>query len=285
MRKVLTYDISELVPYINWLYFFHAWGLSGKPQTEKDRMQREALAMLESWEGKFHTHAVFCLLDANSDGDDILVYPPKGECVRIPMLRQQKPSSSEDANLCLADFVRPLHLNPSSNSAMVEKDRVGIFCATVDGAIVDMYRKDDYQSMLVQTLCDRLAEATAEKMHEQVRRIYWGYAPDEQLTMEQTHREEYQGIRPAVGYPSIPDTSVNFIIDNLLDMKEVNVRLTETGMMTPHASVSGFMFAHPKSHYFEVGKVGEDQLRDYAHRRGIPVEVMRRFLLSSLMKK
>lgn len=285
VRKVLTYEISELVPYINWLYFYHAWGLSGKPQVEKERMQCEALFMLDSWEGKFHAHAVFCLLDANADGDDILVYPREGECVRIPMLRQQKPSSSEEPNLCLADFVRPLRSSSSSGSAMGEKDRIGVFCTTVDGMVMEMYRKDDYQSMLVQTLCDRLAEATAERMHEQVRRTYWGYAPDEQLTMEQTHREEYQGIRPAVGYPSIPDTSVNFILDSLLDMKEVNVRLTETGMMTPHASVSGLMFAHPKARYFEIGKVGEDQLRDYAHRRGVPVEVMRRFLQSSLMRK
>lgn len=284
VRKVLTYDISELVPYINWLYFYHAWGLNGKTQTEKDCMQREALSMLDSWEGKFHAHAVFCLLDANADGDDILVYPREDECVRIPMLRQQKLSLGEGTNLCLADFIRPV-LSHSSSSAVGKKDRMGVFCTTVDGMVTDMYRKDDYQAMLVQTLCDRLAEATAERMHEQVRRIYWGYAPDERLTMEQTHREEYQGIRPAVGYPAIPDTSVNFILDSLLDMKEVNVRLTETGMMTPHASVSGFMFAHPKARYFEIGKVGEDQLRDYAHRRGVPVEVMRRFLQSSLMRE
>lgn len=103
--------------------------------------------------------------------------------------------------------------------------------------------------------------------------------------MEQTHREEYQGIRPAIGYPSLPDTSCNFLIDQLLDMKQVGVRLTETGMMTPHASVSGLMFAHPQARYFELGKIGEDQLADYAHRRGIPVELMRRFLQSSLIRK
>ena len=104
VRKILTYEISELVPYINWLYFYHAWGLSGKPQAEKERMQREALSMLASWEGNYHTHAVFCLLDANGDGDDILVYPRKGECVRIPMLRQQKPSSEGGGKLMLGRF-------------------------------------------------------------------------------------------------------------------------------------------------------------------------------------
>jgi cobalamin-dependent methionine synthase I len=122
-------------------------------------------------------------------------------------------------------------------------------------------------------------------MHEEVRRHYWGYAPDEQLTMQQTHNEEYQGIRPAIGYPSLPDTSVNFILDKLLDMKQVGIRLTENGMMTPHASVSGFMFAHPLSRYFDLGKIGEDQLRDYAHRRGLPVELVRKFLQASLLKR
>lgn len=287
MRKVLSYDISELVPYINWLYFYHAWGLSGKPQEEKKRMQEEALGVLRSWEGKYHTHAIFRLLPANGDGDDILVYPDdddqvdilsthgKDGFVRIPMLRQQRPTAEGLPNLCLADFIHPLG----------KRDKIGLFCTTVDGAITDLYRKDEYQSMLAQTLCDRLAEATAERMHEEVRRQYWGYAPNEQLTMEQTHREEYQGIRPAVGYPSIPDTSINFVLNELLGMQDVNIRLTENGMMTPHASVSGFMFAHPKAHYFEVGKVGEDQLRDYAHRRGLPVEMVRRFLQSSLMRK
>ncbi len=162
---------------------------------------------------------------------------------------------------------------------------MGLFCTTVDAEIVELYHQDDYLSMLAQTLCDRLAEASAERLHEQVRKEFWGYAPDEHLTMEQSHREEYQGIRPAVGYPSMPDTSVNFILNELLGMKDVNIRLTESGMMTPHSSVSGLMFAHPKARYFELGKIGEDQLRDYAKRRGIPLELMRRFLQSSLLKK
>jgi cobalamin-dependent methionine synthase I len=139
--------------------------------------------------------------------------------------------------------------------------------------------------MLSQTLADRLAEGTAERMHEEVRRHYWGYAPDEHLTMQETHLEKYQGIRPAVGYPSLPDTSVNFILSDLLNMKEIGIRLTESGMMIPHSSVSGFLFAHPQSRYFDLGKIGEDQLRDYARRRGVPVELMRHFLQSSLLRK
>ena len=266
-----TYSISELTPYINWLYFYHAWGLSGKPREDKEKMKQEALQMLVSWEEKYHTHAIFRLFEVCSEGDDLIFFLP-GTRFRFPMLRQQHPSAPGEPNLCLADFIRPL--------SQGIRDQVGVFCTSVDGTIIDEYSHDDYLNMMAQTLSDRLAEATAEKLHEEVRkdRAYWGYAPDESLTIEQQHREEYQGIRPAIGYPSLPDTSANFLIDQLIDMKQAGIRLTETGMMTPHASVSGFMFAHPKSHYFELGKIGDDQLRDYARRRGVPVELMRRFL-------
>ena len=266
-----TYSISELTPYINWLYFYHAWGLSGKPREDKEKMKQEALQMLASWEEKYHTHAIFRLFEVCSEGDDLIFFLSEKK-LRFPMLRQQHPSAPGEPNLCLADFIRPL--------SQGIRDQVGVFCTSVDGTIIDEYRHDDYLNMMAQTLSDRLAEATAEKLHEEVRRDreYWGYAPDENLTIEQQHREEYQGIRPAIGYPSLPDTSANFLIDQLIDMKQAGIRLTETGMMTPHASVSGFMFAHPKSHYFELGKIGDDQLRDYARRRGVPVELMRRFL-------
>lgn len=266
-----TYSISELTPYINWLYFYHAWGLSGKPREDKEKMKQEALQMLASWEEKYHTHAIFRLFEVCSEGDDLIFFLSDKK-LRFPMLRQQHPSAPGEPNLCLADFIRPL--------SQGIRDQVGVFCTSVDGTIIDEYSHDDYLNMMAQTLSDRLAEATAEKLHEEVRRdrAYWGYAPDENLTVEQQHREEYQGIRPAIGYPSLPDTSANFLIDQLIDMKQAGIRLTETGMMTPHASVSGFMFAHPKSHYFELGKIGDDQLRDYARRRGVPVELMRRFL-------
>ena len=269
--KLKTYSISELTPFINWLYFYHAWGLSGKTREDKEKMKQEALQMLASWEEKYHTHAIFRLFEVCSEGDDLIFFLP-GTLFRFPMLRQQHPSAPGEPNLCLADFIRPL--------SQGIRDQIGVFCTSVDGTIIDEYRHDDYLNMMAQTLCDRLAEATAEKLHEEVRRdrAYWGYAPDENLTIEQQHREEYQGIRPAIGYPSLPDTSANFLIDQLIDMKQAGIRLTETGMMTPHASVSGFMFAHPKSRYFELGKIGDDQLRDYARRRGVPVELMRRFL-------
>ena len=306
-----------MIPFINWLYFYHAWGLSGKPKADKEKIKQEALQMLASWEEKYHTHAIFKLFEVGSEGDDLIFFLPstseengisgtseengisgtsggngtpgtsgiesngieekKEKNLRFPMLRQQHPSAPGEPNLCLADFIRPL--------SQGIRDQIGVFCTSVDGTIIDVYRHDDYLNMMAQTLSDRLAEATAEKLHEEVRREYWGYAPDENLTIEQQHREEYQGIRPAIGYPSLPDTSANFLINQLLDMKQIGIRLTETGMMTPHASVSGLMFSHPKARYFELGKIGDDQLRDYARRRGVPVELMRRFLQSSLIKK
>lgn len=261
----LTYRISDIVPYINWAYFYHAWGLSGKPEKEKQQLRNEAEVLLQDMEGRHHTFALFEIMDANSEGDDIIV-----NNVHIPMLRQQKPMQEDDTCLCLSDFIRPL------SSGI--KDQIGVFATTVDSSMEHEHKGDHYLQMMTQTLADRLAEATAEKMHEEVRRKYWGYAPDEQLSMEQLHREMFQGIRPAVGYPSIPDTSVNFILSDLIGMKQIGITLTETGMMRPHASVSGLMFAHPQARYFDLGTIGEDQLRDYATRRGLPIELMRRFI-------
>lgn len=269
MLKYIDYTISSLRPYINWLYFYHAWGLAGKPQEEKERMRKEADAMLDTFERRYHTHAVFGVFDANSDGDDLII-----NGIRLPMLRQQHPTKEGEPNLCLADFVRPLTGGIT--------DRVGAFATTVDAAMEHDFMTDDFKRMLSQTLADRLAEATAELMHLEVRRNYWAYAPDEQLSMRELLREDYQGIRPAVGYPSMPDTSMNFLLDQLIDMKRIGIHLTESGAMRPHASVSGLMFAHPKAHYFDLGKIGDDQLRDYARRRHMPVELARRFLASRL---
>ena len=265
MPKYIEYNISQLRPYINWLYFYFAWGLSGKPQEEKDKLKAEADAMLDIFEARYHTHAAFGLFEANGDMDDIVI----GD-TRMPMLRQQRKADDGEPNMCLADFVRPL-----SQSI---PDHIGVFATSIDLAVEHDFCDDDFQRMLAQTLADRLAEATAEVLHLQVRRSLWGYAPDEQLSIEQLLREDFQGIRPAVGYPSMPDTSINFIIDRLIDMKRIGIRLTESGAMKPHASVSGLMFAHPKARYFDIGKIDEEQLRDYAQRRHTPVELMRRFL-------
>ena len=269
--KIITYNISEIVPYINWAYFFYAWSMNGKAKDAQLELRSEAENLLADMEGRYHTRAVFALCEANSEGDDIII-----NGTRVPMLRQQKVIPGKP-NLCLADFIRP------ASSGI--KDTIGLFATSVDAAFTSNYEGDPYQRMLSQTLADRLAEATAEKFHEDVRKKYWGYATDEQLTIKDLLAERYQGIRPAVGYPSIPDTSMNFLLYELLDMKGIGINLTESGMMVPHASVSGFMFAHPQSRYFDLGKIDDEQLEDYAHRRNKPVEELRKYLASTLLKK
>ena len=249
-----------------------------KDPSEKERLRQEAEAFLDTLEGKYHAHALFLLLDAHSDGDDIIIADNK----RIPMLRQQEVGSGYRS---LADYVAPLESDSSSLSS-----KIGLFATSADMGLETDFASDAYQKMMAQLLADRLAEAAAEVLHEQVRKHLWGYAPDEQLSISDMLIEKFQGIRPAVGYPSLPDTSLNFVLDDLLDMKQIDlldmkqigIRLTESGAMKPHASVSGLMLAHPETRYFNLGKIGEDQLRDYARRRGLPVEVCRKFLAGNL---
>jgi len=265
----LTYEIHDLQPYINWAYFYHAWQLRNPEQQQQTRAEAEqTLARLD---GKYHAYALFQLFEAHSEEDDVIVEdtPSKQGSNRwvLSLLRQQETDSD---HLCLSDFVHPQH------------DHIGIFATTVDLGLETDFEQDAYQKMMVQLLADRLAEAAAEKLHEEVRKNIWGYAPNEHLTMEDMHAERFQGIRPAIGYPSLPDTSLNFVLDELLQFKQIGIRLTESGAMKPHASVSGLMIALPAAHYFSIGKIGEDQLRDYAHRRGLPVETLRKFLLTHL---
>ena len=289
------YRIHEVSEYINWIYFFHAWGfqpryaaianihgcdacralwLANFPENERakaaEAMQlfKEANRMLSRLDKDYQTHAIFRLMEANSEENDIWL-----EGVRFPLLRQQTVKEGEPY-LCLSDFIRPL------SSGI--KDRIGLFATSVDADMQNLFPDDNYQQLLVQTLADRLAEATAEKMHETVRKEIWAYALEEDLSIRQLHNEEFQGIRPAVGYPSLPDQSVNFLLDELLDMQQIGIRLTENGMMQPHASVSGLMFAHPASRYFSIGKINEQQLNDYAIRRGISPDEMRKFLGANL---
>lgn len=260
----LTYEISELVPYVNWVYFFFAWQV--KEDSEKVRLRSEAETLLTQLNDHYHVYGLFGLFDANADGDDIIL---NGK--RLPLLRQQQ---GKPPYLCLSDFILPLSRG--------ESDKIGLFATSVDMGLETDFDADPYQKMMVQLLADRLAEAAAERMHEQIRKVYWGYAKDETLSIPELLVEKFQGIRPAVGYPSLPDTSLNFVLDDLLDMKQIGIRLTESGAMKPHASVSGLMFSHPQARYFNLGKIGEDQLRDYARRRGLPIEVVRKFLASNL---
>lgn len=274
---ILTYHISDVAPYINWGYFFFAWQL--KQEDEQRRMRREAEAFLSEIENRYRTHAVFELMDAYAEGDDIVVSKAEsGSSGRIACLRQQAAGSEY---LCLADYILPKDCQASAEQKALGS-RVGLFATSVDAGMKNDFKSDPYAKMMAQLLADRLAEATAERMHEEVRTRYWGYAPDEHLSMADLHLEHFQGIRPAVGYPSLPDASLNFVLDSLLGMGHIGIRLTENGAMRPHASVSGLMMAHPKAHYFSVGKIGADQLADYARRRGIPVEMARRFLAANL---
>lgn len=309
-----SYRIAEVRPYICWPYFYHAWGVAGirgggSPEglntltAERENLWADAQRMLNELEERVQTQALFVLHEAYGEGDDIVLVKDNRELARLPMLRQQ---SSAAPQLCLADFLLPRGEAPTGSllpkgeapiGSLLPKAKaptdsqlpignaptdsafchLGLFAATVSSTFVDE-ATDDYRRMLAQTLADRLAEATAEVLHEQVRRTYWGYAPHERLSVDELHREAFQGIRPAVGYPSLPDMSLNFLLDDLLDMQQVGIRLTESGMMCPHASVSGLMFAHPKARYFDVGRIGDDQLADYARRRGLPADDLRRFL-------
>ena len=307
----LVYDISSLLPYISWPYFYFAWQV--KDESEKTRLRQEAESFLHRLEGHYHASALFELFDAYSSGDDIVIVSPpelggargglkdpfsaRGglrstegrllptgrknvhQSIAIPCLRQQQ---GTPPYLCLSDFLSPEGNHNVQCSMFNVQCTLGVFATSVTPSLETDFAADPYEKMMAQLLADRLAEAAAERMHEQVRKEYWGYAKDENLTIPEMLVEKFQGIRPAVGYPSLPDTSLNFLIDEIIDMKQIDIRLTESGAMKPHASVSGLMFAHPEARYFSIGKIGEDQLRDYARRRGIPLELCRRFLASNL---
>jgi len=290
----IQYRVHEVAGYVNWLYFFHSWGFPSRygsiaqvhgcvacrqnwlqsfPADERSRASEamklldEAQAMLKVWdEASLVTLFRVALPLAGSEGDDI-VLPEEGE--RLPLLRQQHAAQGEPC-LCLADFVRPL----SSGIP----DRIGLFASTASNEMEQWGGADDYRRLLSQTLADRLAEATAEVGHQMVRRQLWGYAPDENLTPQELFAERYQGRRPAVGYPSLPDQSYNFLLSRLLDFPSLGIQLTENGAMRPHASTSGLMLSHPQACHFSVGPVGEDQFLDYARRRGENPETLRRFI-------
>lgn len=254
------YTLHDIVPYINWAYFYHAWRTSKEKSPE---LHSDAQHLLTEMAEHIQTHAIVELFAANSDGEDILLIE-NGK--RLPMLRQQHGVEC----LCWADFIWPVGSGKT--------DTIGLFATSVDEQMVSNDHVDEYHHLLSQTLADRLAEATAERIHEEVRKKIWGYSPHERLSIDDLFKEKYTGRRPAVGYPSLPDQSLNFIIDEIIDMKRIGITLTESGAMRPHASTSGLLFAHPKARHFSIGKIGEDQLHDYARRRGLPVDTMRRFL-------
>jgi 5-methyltetrahydrofolate--homocysteine methyltransferase len=291
-RVVEDVTVSELAPYIDWTFFFSAWGLKGRypgilEHPEQGPAARElydnARAMLEriEREGLLGLRGVYGFWPAHSEGEDIVVFPREccsDELVRFPMLRQQAVPADGRPNLCLSDFVAP------RESGLC--DHVGAFAVTAGIGADELCRRfeaeqDDYSSILVKALADRLAEAFAEWLHEHVRRE-WGYAEGEALSNEDLIAERYRGIRPAFGYPACPDHTPKRQLFDLLDAPAVGITLTESLAMLPAASVSGLYLAHPESRYFGLGPIGRDQVADYARRAGMGVEEAERWLRPSL---
>ena len=286
MRK--NYRISDVADYINWVYFFHAWSLPSQSD-EGRHLQNEAQKMLQRLQPYLTVKTVVEILPAWSEGDDIVVQPTRpcecGQChpcgapIRLPMLRQQVPGP-DGFCLCLSDFVRPkpAGLKMGTDGLPMQTDRIGIFATSTCIDVGKTFPDDDYNKMLLQTLADRLAEAGAERLHEEVRKTLWGYAPDEHLTIAELHQEKFQGIRPAVGYPCLPDLSLNRIIDEIVDFRSIGVTLTSSAMMQPHASVSGLMLSLPQAHYFAVGAIDQTQANDYARRRHMAPGELKKYL-------
>jgi 5-methyltetrahydrofolate--homocysteine methyltransferase len=292
-REIRNADLAELARCIDWAPFFQTWELSGPfPAILDDpvvgeaarNVHAEGLAMLKQIvEGRWLTaNGVIAILPANACGDDIELYAdPSRTTVALTWrnLRQQNERPAGKPNYCLADFVAP-------KDSGVE-DYAGAFAVTAGLGIEKKLsefeaRKDDYSAIMLKALADRLAEAFAEWLHMRVRREYWGYAKDEALDNAAMIREEYRGIRPAPGYPACPDHTVKAPLFELLDAGRIGMLLTEGYAMLPAASVSGFYLAHPEARYFAVGKIGEDQLSDFARRAGEADDALRRALAPSL---
>ncbi|HHK74536.1 MAG TPA: methionine synthase, partial [Rhizobiales bacterium] len=284
------YPLDDLVNYIDWTPFFRTWEMKGRyPEILTHESSGEAAralfddaqAMLkqivdENW---VRARAVIGFWPANAVGDDIVLYTGAERDRRLATLhslRQQMKRSSARPNLALSDFIAP-------EGSGVE-DYIGGFAVTAgigESGVVERFGRanDDYSKILFQALCDRLAEAFAECMHQLVRRDSWGYGADEQLSNDELIKEAYQGIRPAPGYPAQPDHTEKGILFDLLDAPNVaGIELTESFAMNPPASVSGLYFAHPQARYFGLGKIGRDQVEDYAIRKGWSVETCEKWL-------
>jgi len=293
-RKVLEdIDLRTLVDYIDWTPFFIAWDLAGKyPRILEDEVVGEAAtalfkdaqAMLTKLvdEKLIKARAVFGFWPANQvDEDDLEVYGDDGRpLAKLHHLRQQTVKTDGKPNFSLADFVAPKSTGVT--------DYVGGFITTAGiGAeeVAKAYQDagDDYNSIMVKALADRLAEACAEWLHQQVRKQWWGYDPEEQLSNEELIKEQYKGIRPAPGYPACPDHTEKATLFELLDADGASqVTLTEHFAMLPTAAVSGWYFAHPKAQYFAVGKIDKDQAESYSKRKGQDLAVTERWLMPNL---
>ena len=302
-RTVLkNIPVEEIAPYIDWKFFLHGWDLPAKfgsvsnvdadaesranwvakfkedeqeRATEAAKLYDDARKMLNKWiDNKVnYINAVFGIYEAYSENDDIVA-----EGVRIPMLRQQK-KSDKNEHLCLSDFIAPKSLG--------KKDYIGAFAVTAGDETDNLLQSyedegDEYSALLMKSLLERLAEAATEWLHAKMRKEYWGFAAEENITIADMLATRYRSIRPAVGYPSIPDQTMSFVLHDMLQSEEIGISLTENGMMCPTASVSGFLFAHPQAKYFVIGPISEEQMQDYAARRNTKPEEIRKFLLANL---
>lgn len=249
MTQVFQYNVSELLPYIDWVYFFHAWQVKADTQ-QGDELKADALNRLGAMAGETVARALYREVHIHREGDDIVVdadSPARQTAIqRLPMLRQQR-TGADGYTLSLADFVRP------------DGDTAGLFATCCP--LETVHAAGPYESLMLQTLATRLAEAAAEKLDEDT----WEHGTA-------------KGIRPAIGYPCLPDLSLNFLIDELTGMDSIGITLTENGAMSPQASVSGFVIRHPSARYFSIGIISEEQFIDYTRRRGLPAERMRQFL-------
>lgn len=278
-------DLAELAGYIDWTFFFFAWKLSGKyPAIFSDPVKGEEAKKLFD-DGQIYLRkiiedkliiakAVFGLFPAVSAGDDVKVLEPKST---FCFLRNQEQKEKGINNLSLADYIAP-----ESNGII---DNIGAFVVTaaLDESGTDNYKDDDYAMIMIRILSDRLAEAAAEWLHAKIRREYWGYAADENLSVEEMIKQKYKGIRPAPGYPACPDHTEKRVIFDLLEAeKRIGARLTENFAMVPAASVSGYVFSHPQSAYFNIGKIGQDQLKEYASRKKMTIEEAAKWLAPNL---
>ncbi len=288
------YPLDELADRIDWGPFFHAWELAGSYPailddptvgTTATDLFRDAKRMLDRIiaEKQLTARGALGFFPAASDGDDIEVYRNGSRQDRLGVihtLRQQMQKSSKNPNLALADFVAP--------KAARLADHVGVFAVTAGMGVAELAawyeaRHDDYSSILVKALADRLAEAFAERLHERVRKEFWGYSPNEALETPGLIREQYQGIRPAPGYPACPDHTEKRTLFDLLDAESrVGITLTESCAMMPAATVAGYYFWHPEARYFGVGRIGKDQVEDYAQRKRLSVAEVERWLAPNL---
>lgn len=283
--KVIEPELSIVRKYIDWTFFFHAWKLNGKyPAILEDPIKGEearkllddANNMLDKIIGKkwLSSKAVFGIFDAVAKDDDVIVKTKEGIETTFSFLRNQEEKSDGYPNLCLSDFISDEENN----------DHLGFFVASAGIGIEERLSKfaeshDDYNAIMLKVLADRLAEAATEYLHEIIRKEYWGYANDEELNIEDLLREKYKGIRPAPGYPACPDHSEKQKLFKLLDAEnQIGVQLTESYAMYPAASVCGYIFAHPEARYFNVGKIKDDQIKDYAIRKNISHNEVKKLL-------